>query len=97
VALSDSEELAQALRAATHPIRLDLLEAFIERAVETPSEAAEALFRPVGHVRHHIRALARAGLLELCETRAVRDQPDERYAATSTARTLVRALSSVAS
>jgi DNA-binding transcriptional ArsR family regulator len=47
-----------------HPVRLPVLLALEERP-QSPSEVAEALGEPFHRVNHAVKALARAGLLDM--------------------------------
>jgi DNA-binding transcriptional ArsR family regulator len=94
--LSENEELARALGVAAHPLRLDILEAFIDGLVRSPTEAALALGQSLPNVSHHIRVLQREGFLAQADVAAIGRGPHGRYAATDHARVLVDALSSLA-
>src|SRR4051794_20557531 len=61
--LSQNEELARAIGAAAHPLRLDLLEAFANGLARRPEEVALVLSESLPNVRFHLRALQRSGFL----------------------------------
>ena len=93
MSLSSNHQVASALGAAAHPLRLDILDAYTARAVESPTDAARLLGASIGNVRHHVRVLSRAGLLAAIGTHGAMSGLENRYEATSRARVLVSALS----
>jgi DNA-binding transcriptional ArsR family regulator len=93
MALSENRDLARSLGIASHPLRLDLLEAFVGGIVASPTEAALALGETRPNVLHHIRALQDAGFL--AAMRGSLGSGPGRYEATARARALVDALSSL--
>jgi len=71
--------LAQ-VRALAHPLRLRLLELFIERP-RTTKQAAEALGESPTKLYHHVAALEQAGLVRLRETRQNRGTTEKYFEA----------------
>ena len=74
-----SEALAQ-VRALSHPLRLRLLELFVERP-RTTMQAAEAMGEAPTRLYHHVAALERAGLVRLRETRPNRGTTEKYFEA----------------
>lgn len=64
----------QMLSALNHVLRRRILRIFgaDEERLESPSNFARALELPVGKVNYHVTGLAKAGALELAETRVGR-------------------------
>jgi hypothetical protein len=91
--LSDRQQVASALGAAAHPLRLDILDAFACRLVQGPAEAALLLGATLGNVRHHVRDLHRAGLLTAVGGQRTASGLEGKYEATARAGDLVNALS----
>lgn len=69
------------MRALSHPLRVRLLELFMERP-RTTKQAAEALGEPTTKLYHHVAALERAGLVRLRETRQNRGTTEKYFEAT---------------
>ncbi len=67
------------MKAASHPLRVDLLRIFNER-VTSPAQAARELDAPLGNVAHHVRVLLEARCIELVDTRQVRGATEHFYA-----------------
>src|SRR6478736_3180843 len=68
------------MRALAHPLRLRILEVFIERP-RTTKQVADLLGEPPTRLYHHVAALERAGLLRLTETRKNRGTTEKWYEA----------------
>src|SRR6478736_2011528 len=66
------------MRALAHPLRLRILEVFIERP-RTTKQVAELLGEPPTRLYHHVAALERAGLVVLMETRQNRGAIEKWY------------------
>jgi len=72
------------MRALAHPLRLRILEVFVERP-RTTKQVALLLGEPPTRLYHHVAALERAGLLVLKETRKNRGTTEKWYAAVAKA------------
>lgn len=72
------------LRALAHPLRLRMLEVFVE-GPRTTKQVAQMLGEPPTKLYHHANALERAGLLRLSRTRQNRGAIEKWYEATATA------------
>jgi DNA-binding transcriptional ArsR family regulator len=72
------------VRALAHPLRMQMIELFAEQP-RTAKQVAQALGQPPTRLYHHVATLERAGLLRLCETRAVRGATEKYYAVTQNA------------
>jgi DNA-binding transcriptional ArsR family regulator len=70
------------IRALAHPLRLRLMELFVETP-RTTKQVADLLGEPPTRLYHHVAALERAGLLHLKETRQNRGATEKWYEATS--------------
>ena len=70
------------IRALAHPLRLRLMELFVE-APRTTKQVADLLGEPPTRLYHHVAVLERAGLLRLKETRRNRGATEKWYEATS--------------
>lgn len=70
------------MRALAHPLRLRILELFVECA-RTTKQVADLLGEPPTRLYHHVAALERAGLLVLKETRKNRGTIEKWYEAVS--------------
>jgi DNA-binding transcriptional ArsR family regulator len=68
------------LRALAHPLRLRMMELFAE-APRTTLQVAELLGQPPTRLYHHVKALERAGLVRVRETRRVRGTVERWYEA----------------
>jgi DNA-binding transcriptional ArsR family regulator len=68
------------LRALSHPVRLRILSLLTARAMSS-AELARELGMNHAAVSYHVRQLARAGYLEVAETRSVRGGQERRYRA----------------
>jgi hypothetical protein len=93
--LSDRQGLARALGVASHPLRLDLLDAFTRGLVASPTEAALLLGASLPNVSHHLHILQREGYLAIGGVEISEGSPGARYQATERARNLVEALATV--
>lgn len=69
------------LRALAHPLRLRMLELFVE-GPRTTKQVAQQLGEPPTKLYHHANALERAGLLRLSKTRQNRGAIEKWYEAT---------------
>jgi DNA-binding transcriptional ArsR family regulator len=67
------------VRALAHPLRLRLIELFAAGPL-TAKQAAQKLGQPPTRLYHHVATLARAGLLRLARTRAVRGATEKYFA-----------------
>jgi len=72
------------MRALAHPLRLRILEVFIERP-RTTKQVADLLGEPPTRLYHHVAALERAGLLVLKVTRKNRGTTEKWYEAVAKA------------
>jgi DNA-binding transcriptional ArsR family regulator len=70
------------IRALAHPLRLRLMELFVETP-RTTKQVADLLGEPPTRLYHHVAALERAGLLRLKETRRNRGTTEKWYEAAS--------------
>jgi hypothetical protein len=95
MALSENEELARALGVASHPLRLDILDAFASGLIRSPIEAALALGEGLPNIRHHIRVLLREGFLAPVGAGGTGGAPGDRYEPTERARALIGAFASL--
>jgi len=68
------------VRALAHPLRLRLMELFVEQPTTT-KQAAERLGQPPTRLYHHVAALERAGLIRLASTRANRGATEKYFEA----------------
>ena len=68
------------LKVAADPLRLRLLEAFCQEA-RTTKQRAVLLEEKPPRLYHHVEALAKAGLIRLCDTRQVRGTVEKYYRA----------------
>ncbi|HWE10715.1 MAG TPA: helix-turn-helix domain-containing protein [Solirubrobacteraceae bacterium] len=66
---------ARALRALAHPLRLALLDRLISFGEQTAAQCAEAVGSTPSNCSYHLRALARAGLVEAGESADGRERP----------------------
>ncbi len=83
------------IKALGHPMRLDALRLFNERAQASPKEIAREMGVEVGTLSHHIRVLNECGCLELVDTVQRRGATEHFYRATKRAnvtRDLAKAL-----
>jgi DNA-binding transcriptional ArsR family regulator len=76
--MSLEDEQRQQLRALSHPVRLRILSLLTGTAMSS-AELARELGMNHAAVSFHVRQLARAGYLELAETRSVRGGRERRY------------------
>ncbi len=65
----------RALRALAHPLRLALLERLMAFGEQTAAQCAEAVGSTTSNCSYHLRALARAGLVEPGESADGRERP----------------------
>jgi DNA-binding PadR family transcriptional regulator len=82
------------MQAIAHPIRISALLAFAESDM-SPVEFSRLFERrdwTLGVVAYHIRALAKAGLIELAGTIQRRGAVEHRYSLTAEGRTLAQAV-----
>jgi len=70
------------MRALAHPLRLRMMELFVD-APRTTQEVAAILEQPSTRLYHHVAVLRRAGLLKVTETRRKRGTVETRYEAVS--------------
>jgi DNA-binding transcriptional ArsR family regulator len=70
------------VKAIGHPVRTTILGLLHERAA-TVSELAVALERPKSTVAHHVKVLAKAGLVQVVRTRRVRAIEERFYGRTA--------------
>jgi len=68
------------VKVLANPLRLRLLEAFCPEA-RTTKQVAELLEERPTRLYHHVEALAKAGLIRLCDTRQVRGTVEKYYRA----------------
>jgi DNA-binding transcriptional ArsR family regulator len=71
----------KALRALAHPLRLALLDRLMSFGEQTAAQCADAMGSTASNCSYHLRALARAGLVEPGESSDRRERP---WRATST-------------
>ena len=71
----------RALRALAHPLRLALLDRLMSFGEQTAAQCAEAVGSTASNCSYHLRALARAGLVESGSSADRRERP---WCATST-------------
>jgi DNA-binding transcriptional ArsR family regulator len=76
---------SQAIKALGHPMRLDALRLFNERAQASPNEIAQALSVDVGALAYHIRVLRECDCIELVDTAQRRGATEHFYRATKKA------------
>jgi len=76
---------SQAIKALGHPMRLDALRLFNERAQASPNEIAQALGVEVGALAYHIRVLKECDCIELVDTAQRRGATEHFYRATKKA------------
>jgi DNA-binding transcriptional ArsR family regulator len=79
----DDRAAADTAKALSHPVRLAYLRALRElgpSGLLSPSEHSRVTGEPLGKVSYHVKALARAGVLEIGETVARRGAREHRYA-----------------
>lgn len=76
---------AGAIKALGHPLRLDALRLFNERAQASPNEIAQAMGVPVNRLAHHIRVLRECGCIELVDTAQRRGATEHYYKPTERA------------
>lgn len=95
MALSENEELARALGVASHPLRLDLLDAFASGLIRSPTDAALALGEGLPNVRHHVRVLLREGFLAPIGAESTSGTLEGRYEPTDRAHALLGAFASL--
>ena len=68
------------IKVVADPLRLRLLEAFCPKA-RTTKQVAQLLDEKPTRLYHHVEALAKAGLIRLCDTRQVRGTVEKYYRA----------------
>lgn len=73
---------SQAIKALGHPMRLDALRLFNERAQASPNEIAQRLDVDVGALSYHIRVLKECDCIELVDTAQRRGATEHFYRAT---------------
>jgi DNA-binding transcriptional ArsR family regulator len=76
---------ADAIKALGHPLRLDALRLFNERAQASPNEIAKAMGIPVNRLAHHIRVLRECDCIELVDTAQRRGATEHFYRPTERA------------
>jgi DNA-binding transcriptional ArsR family regulator len=60
---------AMLLKAACgHPLRMEILAAYMDANVLSPNDLARQLKQPLGNVAYHVRILHHAGILHLTRT-----------------------------
>jgi DNA-binding transcriptional ArsR family regulator len=69
------------LKAIAHPLRHRILVAIDEAGEASPNLVAQALGEPLGRVAHHVRVLARLGVIELTRTEPRRGATEHYYRA----------------
>jgi DNA-binding transcriptional ArsR family regulator len=85
------EQLASLARTLAHPLRVRVLSAAIRGGDVSPRRLADELGEPLGNLSYHVRALAKAGLIELKSTAQRRGAVEHFYAVTDRGRGLWRA------
>jgi DNA-binding transcriptional ArsR family regulator len=63
------------LRVLAHPLRLALLDRLMSFGEQTAAQCAAAVGSTTSNCRYHLRALARAGLVERADSRDGREHP----------------------
>lgn len=81
---------ADAMKALTHGVRLQLLELVVQGRVSMPSEAAEILGQPFDAVRYHACELVKRGALQVDQVVRYGGAHWHHYAATELGERLVQ-------
>lgn len=82
---SDSTVEVRIIKALSHPLRWQILQALHE-GVASPSELANKLDEPLGNVSYHVKILESCDAIELIRTAPVRGAVEHFYRATMRAR-----------
>jgi DNA-binding transcriptional ArsR family regulator len=56
------------VKAVSHPLRVEILEAFADRGELSPTQIAKALDQRLGNVSYHVNVLEHCGVIELVRT-----------------------------
>ncbi len=76
----DDRAAAEVAKALSHPLRLAILREIRDVRKLSPSEYARDSGEPLGNVSYHVKALERAGVLEVVETAHRRGALEHYYA-----------------
>lgn len=78
----DDVAAAEITKALSHPLRLEYLRALSQRRELSPSEFAQDTDEPLGNVSYHVKALQKAGVVEIASLVPRRGAMEHRYSYT---------------